>query len=165
MQPPRNDEGMRKKAQSMTAVNNGGGRDANSGGAIRRDSRRESGGSGAGPTNGARPPNGHRVADQRRRPNEVNDSPEDQSQQHQGPFSISLRDIGGLHGMGQMGSFSRGLLSSSPNSAGLDGAAAASHSREKDKSTIFHGRRVGQAKRLAQPGRLVAMNAGVNGRR
>jgi len=156
---PIRNEGMRKKAQSMTAVNNGG-RDANSGGVVRRDPRKESG-AGTLMTHG-------RVAEQRRLRNEANERREDQNsqqQQQQGPFSISLRDmVGGLNGSGQMGSFSRGLLSSSPNSAGLDGVAGTMHSREMDK-TIYHGRRVGQPKRLAQPGRLVAMNAGENGRR
>ena len=160
---PSQDERLRKRAQSMTAVNGGGsGREAGSGGTTRSDHRRGS---------GAPQPNGR--GNETRRPKDFRqrrETAQDEIQQQrepplpQGPFSISLRDMmGGMQNMRHMGgSFSRGLLSSSSPPAGVEGTTTSMRIGDR---TINHGRRFGQAKRLAQPGRLAGMSAGDGNRR
>ena len=150
------DERIRRKAQSMTAVN-GSGRVANDIGAETRTAQAVRGSAGVGNA-GSTIRRGAKEAKEKR-----DASNDDSNERLMPPFSISLKDVvGGLQGMRPMGgSFSRGLLSSSsPTTIGAEGTSSA-----RDTDRIHHGRRVGQSKRLAQPGRLVAMNAGESSRR
>ena len=152
---PQTEDRMKKKAHSLTAVN---GRDANSGGVTRRTVSNE-GGHGSASTASNRSNLNLRRRPKEGKANRPSEDNDDASGSLNGSYSISLRDmVGGLQNMRQMGgSFSRGLLSSSsPPAANVNGEATSSNT--KDRTTIYHGRRVGQAKRLAQPGRLVAMN-------
>jgi hypothetical protein len=140
---------LRKKSQSMIAVSVHNGRDqgreTGSGGKTR---------SGAVKTqSGKMRPRGFVMKDSKGRQTTGAAHHNIATEDMEACLPISIRDMAGLN-IRQLGSFSKGLLSSNTERDISNGT----HNNGNNNSTIYHGRRTGQTKRLAQPGRLVSIH-------